>query len=244
MSLFVKKTFIINSGGGAGGSDGLLIKDASLKFSIGFAESSASLAHTESFNINLTQPETNAAPLEALRISASGSGLNDTNSALAESQSFKTRHWATASSDNDASRTTPANANGQNDSAVAIIKTNNSLGNLTNPVALTSTTFGTPAAGTFTAKRIRVFFNIPARATALDTLILQYKLGAAAAITIFTHSGAAALDHSTGSFTFDISALTLAQIQTISLIASYTANLVATPETSIRLDSWSIELEQ
>ena len=246
MALFGKKTFVISSGVGSatGGSEGLLIKDNRFKFTMGLSETKDVLSHSESFNINLNQAESTPALIESANLSVSGSGLNDTNATLAEALSLKTRYWSTVSSDNDVSRTTPTNANGQNDLAVAIVKTNNSLGNLTNPVVLTSTTFGTPATGTFTAKRIRVFFDIPVRLAALDTLIIQYKLGAAAPATIFTHTGTAALNHSTGTFTSDISGLTLAQIQTISLLASYTSNVVAAPETSIRLDSWSIELEQ
>lgn len=297
--LFGKKTFVINGAGGGpvtGGNDGLLIQDASFKFTIGATETNATLTHSEAYNINLSQAETNAAIIEATRLSLSGfsdanaslsestqvaisglndinatlseatrlsisgisetnaaileankltlSGFSDVNGSLSESTTFKQRYWASASSDNDASRTTPTNANGQNDSTFAIVKTNNALGDLTNPVILTSTTFGTPASGSFAAKRIRAFFNIPARATTADTpLIIQYKLGAAAPVTIFTHSGTTALDHLAGTFTSDISGLTLAQVQTISLLASYTSAVVAVPETSIRVDAWCVELE-
>lgn len=246
MSIFTKKIFVINQGGGGGGggSDSLLIKDTAFKFTIGASETNSNLSHIEKFNINVSQAETNAALLEALKLTLAGAGVNDVNGALSETKMFRYRCWSSSSSDNDASRTTPTNANGQNDSVVATIKTNNSTANLTNPVVLTSTTFNSPATGTYIAKRIRVYFDIPVRTTALDTIVLQYKLGAAAPVAIYTHAGAPAFDSILGTFTFDISSLTLAQIQTMSLIASYTANLVAVPETSIRLDAWAVELEQ
>ena len=240
--MFSKKTYVINqSGGGSGGgSDSLLIKDTGFNFTIGATETKAALSHAESFNINLTQAETNAALTEANKLTISG--FSDTNAALTETKNTFLRAWAASSTDNDSSRTTPTNADGQNNGTTATIKTNLQVGDLTNPVILTSTFSGIPTTGTFSSKTIRVFYSIPTRTLTADTLTFKYNVGSGD-VTFFTHSGTALVNNLTSGQTFDVSSLTLTQLQSIQLKATYLASVVAVPETQINLDSWAIELQ-
>lgn len=240
--MFNKKTYVINPSGGAGGIEGLLIKESGFKINIGLPESSAALSHSELYNINIAQPENNAALQEAVILRFTGAQFNEVNASLTETRNSFLRAWASTSIDNDSSRTTPTNANGQNNATTATIRTSLVLGDLTNPVILTSTMSGIPTTGTFTSKTIRVFYSIPARISTSDTLTFKYNVGAGD-VTFFTHSGTTAVNNLTSGQTFDISGLTLTQLQTIQLKATYQASIVATPETQINLDSWNIELQ-
>lgn len=228
--------------GSTGGNEGLLIKESSMSLRVSSsdplgAKTESNLAAIRTTNLEvITASETN-------KLAISGAGLNETKGAFSETSVPFFRHWASATTDNNASKTTPANANSQNNGVVATVKTALSLGDLTNPVVLTSTPFGTPTTGAYSSKKIRAYFNIPARTLGTDTLVLQYKIGAAAAVTFYNHAAITTLvDHMATGFVFDVSALTLTDLTNISLIASYTSVVVATPQSVINLDAWALEL--
>lgn len=151
------------------------------------------------------------------------------------------RVWGSGATDNDAGKTTPGNANGEADFVRSTVRTALSLGDLTNPVTLTSAAFAACPAGTYTSKLLRVWFNIPNRIGTLDTMTLRYNIGAGE-VVIYTHPGATFVNHNDGTFTFDISALTVAQCQALVLSANYLAAVVAAPEAVINLDAWAIDL--
>lgn len=205
--------------------------------SFNFQQPESNAVFTETIKSTITQQEPNAALTETNNANIT---QFESNAIQTEARATQIRCWASTSSDNDASRTTPTNANGQNNGTNALVKTNNSLGNLTNPVILSSTTFNNPTTGTFASKLIRVWFSIGANALSADTIKLFYNIGAGD-ITIYTHADIA-VNHSTGTFTFDISGLTLANITAMTLKASYTSAVVASPNTAISLDAWAIEL--
>lgn len=228
------KRITVNTGGSA-------FTD-SFSINVKAAESSSVPTDTGAFALALAQSETNAAPSEAVSLGFSGAGINDSNTVPTDARTAAIRVWGTGASDNDSSRTAPANSNGQNDAVFSDVTTNQALGDLTNPVTLTSGAFtSVPSSGTFSSKLIRVYFNIPARILSLDTITMSYNIGAGD-VVIYTHSGTASVDHNSGTFTFDISGLTLAQCQALTLKANYLASVVATPETVLNLDAWAIEL--
>lgn len=206
------------------------------------ADSNLTVNDAATFALTLLETDTIAGMTETVKFGFSGTEFADTVATPSEGRSFAIRVWASGCTDNDASKTTPANANGQNDTVHAVVKTNNSLGDLTNPVVLSSAAFAAvPSSGTWTTKFIRLYFNIPSRTTALDTIQFVYNIGAGD-VAVYTHSGTAAVNHGSGDFTFDVSALTLAQLQNMVIKASYTAVIVAAPETQINLDAMAIEL--
>lgn len=166
---------------------------------------------------------------------------SDTNIVPTEGWSSVIRVWADGCTDNDGSQTTPANANGQNDAVRSTVKTNNAPLDLTNPVILSTSTYDQVPSGVYTSKTLRVWFNIPARVLIADTLTLRYNIGAGD-VVVFTHAGTAALDHNNGTFTFDISALTVAECQALVFRAQYLAAVVVLPETVINLDAVAIDL--
>lgn len=224
-----------------GGADSLEIKDSFPSMELIVAESNSALTEVTGFEIDITQTESNAAQTEAVILEVILP--EETNAVQTETTVAAIRAWGSGSTDNDSSRTTPANANGQNDGVFSIISTNLALGDLTNPVELTTPTFtGAPVSGTFSAKRIRVWFNIGANLATADTIQLFYKIGAGARVAFYTH-GTGAVNYNDGSFTFDVSALSLADLANLDLIASYTALVVAVPLTEIQLDAWCIEYE-
>ncbi len=245
----IRSHYPITSGTGSlpgppiGGNEGLLITDAIGSFKIQQNESNGSLSTLEAFNLNTTSNETNSTSTETNIFQLSGAQFNESNTTPVDVYNSFLRCWASSTTDNDSSRTTPTNANGQNDGTNAIIKTNNALGDLTNPVVLTSSSFNVLSSGTFTSKKIRAYFSIPARVLNTDTIFLAYNIGASD-VHFYNHGTIITLvDHSSGDFTFDISGLTLAQLSTIQLKASYQSVLVAVPQTQINLDAWEIELE-
>lgn len=177
---------------------------------------------------------------ETALLSISGSDMADTNDVQTEARTIVIRSWATGCSSNTANLANPGNANGANDGATCNVKTNNALGDLTNPVTLSTGSMNFPG-GTVTFALIRVWFRVPARATSLDTITISYNTSGVPSGTLYTHSGTAEVNHLSGDFTFDISGLSNAELAALQLVVSYTAAVVAVPETSLNIDSWSID---
>lgn len=220
----------------SGGDNGLLIQEYAINLSV-IETTSSSLSSSDFFIISASNTE-NPTFSELLKATLQ---FSESNNVFTETRDSFLRSWALTSSDNDSSRTTPTNANGQNNGTLATISTNLNLGDLTNPVFLSST-FNLPS-GTFTSQKIRVFFSVPARTTALDTIKLSYKMPGSSSVAFYTHTGTVLVDYSGSGYLFDVSTLNSATLGNIVLSASYTATVVATPETSIKLDAWCLELE-
>jgi hypothetical protein len=203
-------------------------------------DTNATPTETTAFALTLLQNDTNNTPTETAKLNISGTGVSDTNAGQTEGRTIVVRSWATGCSSNDANQAGTANANGSNDGVFCVVKTNNALGDLTNPVILNTGSMNFPG-GTVTSALIRIWFKVPARTTALDTITITATSSGGYSSTPYTHSGTALVDHSSGDFTFDISALTNTQLTNLALHANYTALVVATPETSIQIDAWSID---
>lgn len=243
-NLFPKKNIIINSGGssGVGGTSSLSIKDSGFKFTVGSTETNNVQSTSESFVLNVTVPEALASKTESNKLSLSGTAFNDANASILDVKNTFIRHWATTAVDNDSDKTVPANMIGANNSTFCTVKTNNSLADLTNPVTATASVFGNPTTGTYTTKKIRIFFKVPARLVATDIITIVYNTGGGNT-TLYTHSGTALVDNSISGDLYDVSSLTLTNLSSLNVIGSYTSTLVASPETSLQIDAVAIELE-
>lgn len=225
--------------GGGGGGATPNPTDA-FKIAITAADTNALPTDTATLAIADTEVDTNALPSETAKFAISGSALAETNNTPTEVRAVVVRSWATGCSSNDANQAGTANANGANDGVFCVVKTNNALGDLTNPVLLNTGNMNFPG-GVVTSALIRVWFKVPARTTALDTILIKATSSGGFSQTIYTHSGTALVDHSSGDFTFDISTLTNTQLTNLALQGSYMAQVVAVPETSLQIDSWSID---
>jgi hypothetical protein len=224
--------------GGGGGGDTFVDAMSRVKVNL---PGDANLAQTDLLGAQITHrmDDVNLAQLDALNVRISG--LGDTNAAQTDSVKAALRYFAGASSDNVSGRTTPANANGANNGTNAVVKTATQLGDTTNPVVLTSTTFNVPA--TFGAnvtvvdRRLRVWASIAD--PLLDTARLLYNVGAG---DVVFHTGTLAA--ATLGTTFALPAgITQSQLSSLVLKASYQSAVVLLPTSQINLDAWCVEFD-
>lgn len=142
--------------------------------------------------------------------------------------------------------TSPGNANGQNNGTFAQCTTHFGVTdtNTANPFTLTSAAFAAVPSGlTILSAVIRIWWKMAAASAATEQVQFTYSLdNFASSTTIGFFQQTAAVDHSTGDYTFDISALTVAQMQALRIRGQYTAAVVATPLTSLEIDAWCIDL--
>ncbi len=220
-------------------------------------ETNATQVETQASDIALTGSEANAAQAET-SLSEITQSTAETNASQTEGRATSLRYWGSgavletdagvAYATNHASYTAsnPPAANGQNDGTRAIIRTNLSALDTVNPVVLRTPQFNVPSSGiSFTAARVRMWFNAPARTAALDTITFQYRFGTSGTWTTFhTYTATTATNHDAGTFTFEFpGGTTLANLNALQMRVRYQAAVVATPETEVRLDAWAAELD-
>jgi hypothetical protein len=239
LKLFPSQTVIIKSGAG--------LTD-SFTLNIQANDSNNTPTDASTFAIALSQAETNPTPSETATLTFPSGDFGDSNAAPSESRLFHIRSWATGCASNDANLANPGNANGQNDGAFCNVKTNNALGDLTNPVTLTTGSMNWPGSTVISAL-IRVFFKVPGVTLALaDTLFISANSTGGFNQHIWdspptTTIGWPGVDFSSEatSFTFNISSLTVTQLNNLQLVGSYSAAVVATPTTMLQIDAWAID---
>lgn len=225
--------------GGGGGGSGPNPTD-SFKIAITAPDTNALPTDSATLALAVTEPDTNNLPSETAKLSISGSGLADTNALPTEVRTVVVRSWCTGASSNDANQAGVANVNGPNDGVFCTIKTNNALGDLTDPVFVTSGNMNFPG-GTVTSAVLRVWFKIPAGTVGTDTQSILLTSSGGYSATAFTHTAAGAVDHSSGDFTFDISSLTNLQLTNLVVKFNYLATVVAVPDQSLQVDAVSID---
>lgn len=165
------------------------------------------------------------------------------------SRLIRLRFWAQTVNDNDSQQTAPDNAEGEPNNTFCVVKTNNAVGDLTNPVEASQSGGWNLDLGvggpTPTAKRIRVFFEIPARGSALDTLTIERDDGVTPAnrTVLYTHPGTAAVNHLAAGLAFDVSSFSVSDLESMGVYVRYLAAVVAAPETLIRLDAFCMEMD-
>lgn len=250
----------IATGGSGGGTPipagAALIQDSYGSLEIVQAETNTLPTETNLSELSVTMAESNTLPVEALFAEiVRAEAANNTPTDVAQ---ITLRYFATAASDNDSSRTTPANATGQTNGTVATVKTNNALGDLTNPVTLTLSSFGTPASlpgATITGIRIRVFTKavglVQAPGPTDDLIQLTVNNGVGSGDVVAANNlqfvAPPGPDYLTTGYVVMTQSNTiidtLAELTSLSLTFSYTARVVAAPQGSLQVDAACIELD-
>jgi hypothetical protein len=229
------------AGGGSGthgGAEELSITDAFPSLKIRGSDTIAVPTDAASFLLRATYADTIAAITETAKLNIRG--LTDSLAAQSDNRSFTVRTWAAGCFDNDDSQTIPSRVNGANDASRAGVKTANAVGDLTNPVILTAPNFAVPNLA-YTSKTLRIWFNMPVVVGAwADTATIVRNTEGTGEITLFTATGAA-VDHNAGTFTADVSALSHADLVTLDVFFSYTAAVVASPQSVFNVDAVSID---
>lgn len=200
------------SGGGPAFSDGFSIN-------IKAADSNLAPADASTFQINLLQADSNAAPgAETVRLRFPAGSYGDTSPAPTDLRTFTARVWLSGSA--GAGTTNPANANGQNNGALATLTT---VPAGTNPITLTSVLGPNVPAFSITSAIYRGWFRSEnVLVTSSGRLIMQSTTALFADIEMFLNDVAATtVDRLDGSFTFDLFAAgvnTLARIQSCRML--------------------------
>lgn len=227
-----------NSGGGGGGTG---FTDS---FSIGIkaADSNAAPTDNKSFQIALTQSDTNATQTETVKLGFPAGVFGDSSAAPTDGNSFALKVWLSGSAGSGV--TNPSNANGQNDGAIATLQTV-ALG--TNPIIMTSALGANVPTCTITSLIYRGWFKSVSPVITGEGKITIKSTGALFSdIVMFTNSGlGVTVDHLTGTFTYDLYAAgvnTLAKAQSMT-VEHRTTDLVAgvTPHV-LTVDAGCVEI--
>ena len=238
-------TVVVGGGGGPGISDGFTLKIT--------AAEAASPAPTEAtaFALAVATGETNVTPTEAAQLKFPPPDFGDTALVPTDARVILLRYWATGCTTNDTTTgatITPANANGQNDGVFAALKTGTGTADTTNPVTLTTGSLNVPSGLTITHASIIVYFKLASIGIALlDSFSITATASSGYSATVWQGPALATIgypgvDFSAVPMKFDISALTLAQLQSLVLTASYNSGVVLTPQTTLNIDAWAVEL--
>jgi hypothetical protein len=238
---------------GGGGSTNSGLTDA-FSLNIKVAETANPVpTDLATFLIKLLQAETNATQTELVQLKFPSGDFGDSNSIPTETRTTTLRCWATGCTSNDTTTgntIAPANANGQNDGTFAHLKTGTGTPDTINPATITTGSMNVPGGITVVSALIRVWFKVGAITLAVaDNLNITYNTGGGPSGTVWQGPALATLlypgeDYSTTalSWTKDVSSLTLAQLQALQLVASYNAGVLLAPQTSIEIDSWSVDV--
>lgn len=204
--------------GGSSGGGGPNPTDA---FSLGVKVADSNTAPTDSasFLLRLSQADSNLAPSDALSLNIKG--LGDTNPAPTDGVSVTVRVWLSASA-NTRNFTNPANANGQNDAAVAV---GQSVAlDATNPNSILTSALGASIGTfTFTSAVYRGWFkSVNTLITSTGSVVIQSNSALFADVVMFSNSALnATVDNLNGGFSFDLVAAginTLAKLQSMQVI--------------------------
>jgi len=227
----------------SGGTGGPAVPAFTDSFSLGIkvVDSNATPTDAASFAMALSLADSNATPTEAVILKFPAGSFSDTNAAPTDSRSISIRSWATGCTDNDASKTNPANANGQPGGApYTKVSTNLSLGDITNPVELTTGSMNYTYGGTGTAKNLYLYFKIAdARVSALDTVVITWSDG--------TNSGTAwtwglVAEDRTGT-PLIVALADAVALATMVVKVTYTASVVAAPQSVLGIQIDAIGLQ-
>lgn len=233
---------------GGGGSQNPALSDG-FKLSILASDSNSLQSDVAAYSLTLLQAE--SVPVQTESVTLTERGLGDVSPAPIDARLIVLRSWCTGATSNDAvsgNTVAPASTNGPNDGVFCNCTTGTGTADTTNPVTVTSGSMNVPAGVTVASSRLRLWFKVAAIAAAsTDTFSISMTATGLASQVIWAGPVAGTVaypgvDYSAGTFTFDTSALTLAQLQSIVLTASYTATVVLVPQTSIKIDAWAVDI--
>ena len=203
------------------------------------------------FALAVLSSDTNLAQTEATKLSFPAPDFGDASPAPTDARTIVVRFWATGCTTNDASAgqtIAPANANGQNDGVFAPLKTGTGTADTTNPATVTTGSFNVPSGLTITHASVVVWFKIASIGVALlDSFSITASASSGYSATVWQGPALATIgypgaDYSIVPLVFNVSALTLAQLQSLVLTASYNSGVVLTPQTTLNIDAWSVDI--
>ena len=203
------------------------------------------------FALAVLSSDTNLAQTEATKLSFPAPDFGDASPVPTESRLIVVRYWATGCTTNDASTgqtIAPANANGQNDGVFAALKTGTGTPDTTNPATVVTGSFNVASGLTITHASVLVWFKMASIGVALlDSFSIVATASSGFNATVWQGPALATVgwpgvDYSTVPLVFNVSSLTLAQLQSLVLTASYNSGVVLTPQTTLNIDAWSVDL--
>ena len=235
----------------SGGGSGPAFTDA-----IGLAITAAEIPNatpteTTAFAIAVLTQDTNVLPTEAVQLKFPPPDFGDTSPVPTDARTIVIRCWATGCTTNDASAgqtIAPANANGPNDGVFASLKTGTGTADTTNPATVATGSLNVPAGLTITHASVLVWFKMAGIGIALlDSFSITATASGGYSATVWQGPALATIgwsgvDNSTVPLVFNVTALTIAQLQSLVLTASYNSGVVLTPQSTLFIDAWSVDL--
>jgi hypothetical protein len=231
--------------GPAGFTDAFTLK-------IGVADSTASPTDAATFAIALAQADSNAGQSETVKLAFPAPDFTDANLTPTEARQLALRCWATGCTTNETAtgnNVNPAAANGQNDGVFAQCHTGSGTPPSTvNPNTVTTGSMNVPGGLTIISAQLRMYFKTGAIAAAVaDNLNITASSTGGYLNVVWQGPALATLlypgeDYSVSGLTVNLTGLTLTQLQNMQLKASYTAGILALPQTTIQIDAWAVEI--
>lgn len=221
--------------GPAGFSDDFAIQ-------IKLEDSNAAPGDDATFQIALTESDTNAGQSEAVELKFPAGVWNDSSTAPAEANSFAVQVWLANSAGSGVGN--PANADGMNDGASATVQTQ-ALGS--NTETLTSDIGANVGAWSFTSCTYRGWFRMQTTlVTSQCQLVARSSTGAFSDIVMASLSAVGGdTNHLSGSFTYDLYAAgvdTLAKLQSLQIIHQTTDAVAGVTPATMTVDAGRVSL--
>jgi hypothetical protein len=225
----------------SGGSGPGLVDAVSFRILVG--ETLPPPVDAATFLLRLAGADTIAPPSEALTLRFPAPGFADAVLAPADARSFVVRAWLSGSAGTGV--TSPANADGQNNGAVATLQTAPAG---TNPITMTSAVGAGVLAGLSVASAIyRGWFkSVNALTTSTGSIVMRSTSALFADITMFSNAALnTTVDRLNGSFVFDLVAAgvdSLAKIQSCQVLHKVQDAVAGTSPHVLTVDAGAIEL--
>lgn len=224
-------------------------------FTLGIKAADSNVVPTDAgtFLLRLAQGETNAAQSETVQLAFPSPDFGDTSPVPTEARTITLRSWATGCTSNDTTTgntIAPGNANGQNDGTFAHLKTGTGTADTVNPATVVTGSMNVPGGITVVSAVVRVWFKVGAILLAVaDSLFINMTASGGINRRVWTGPTLATAlyageDYSTSalSLTHNVTDLTLAQLQSIQLTASYNSGVILAPQSSIEIDAWAVDI--
>lgn len=206
---------------------------------IGAPDSNASPTDAATFQLSGSYADTNAGHGEAVSLGFPSPDFGDSNQAPIDTTSFTVRAWLSGSA--GAGVTNPANANGQNDGANAVIST--AIAGPTTETLTSALGVNVPTA-TISAAIYRGWFSVTVPLGTSTTEVIAQSIGGLFTdVVMFT--SATTVSHSTGTFTYDLIAggiNTLAKIQSLRILHRTTDIAAGVSQSTMNVDAGAVEI--
>lgn len=217
----------------------------SFSLAVATTEANAVPTDVDSYAISLSQTDTNDVQSETVGLNILGSGVNDSNAAPTDTNSFTLRVWLSATTMNSTNGVTnPTNADGQNNATVATYQS--AAAGDANPRTTSALGANVPTC-TVTSALFRGWFkSVNSLVTSTCALKLHSTTAAFVDKTMFSNAALnTTVDRLDGSFTYDLIANgidTLAKIQSVQFLASTTDAAAGVSPHVLTIDAGAIDI--